>query len=261
MTGTETTKKFQTKLEDLIFESGKTLRDIEKDTGISRAALNNYANDKAEIGINNIVKLAKYFNVSADYLLGLSESKISADYLLGLKETNIGDIKDNEKFLQFVCDYTGFNKEAVLYLKEMKYFFKNELDDKFYFEFLNKIIKSLIGVVFQNVEGYIFAIEKYDELVDNSIETFKSTFKESNLKTGIDYLLIMDEIKNCYDMLEFKKFQFQKSFAEAVDGLFLNKDKPNADERFNEARDEYFKALAFIKKENNGDTNADNNKA
>ncbi len=100
MTGTQTTKAFQTRLEDLMSETKKTLRDIENDTGISRAALNNYANDKAEIGINNLVKLARYFNVSADYLIGLSEAKT------------------NDKELKDICDYVGLSDEAIEQLRQ-----------------------------------------------------------------------------------------------------------------------------------------------
>lgn len=45
---------------------------IAKNIGIDRTALIKYINDDIEIGVNALVKIAEYYHVSTDYLLGLS---------------------------------------------------------------------------------------------------------------------------------------------------------------------------------------------
>lgn len=140
MTGTETTKTFQTRFEDLMIESGKTLREIANDTGISRAALNNYANDKAEIGINNVVKLAKYFNVSADYLLGLS------------------DAKTNDKELQAICDYTGLESDNITFLHSL-------IEDAKQVECKECLEKKMLSEFFIDYDGKSLEFEGYVSLI------------------------------------------------------------------------------------------------
>jgi transcriptional regulator with XRE-family HTH domain len=48
---------------------------LSKATGISEGLISDYKNDKVKPAIENLVKIADYFNVSADYLLGLSKHK------------------------------------------------------------------------------------------------------------------------------------------------------------------------------------------
>ena len=54
-------------------KSGKSLREIARETGLSTTLLSNYKNDRAEAGIDKLTKLADYFNVSADWLLGRTD--------------------------------------------------------------------------------------------------------------------------------------------------------------------------------------------
>ena len=66
----------QEKLKDLRVERGLTLEQLENQTGISRSALGQYENDEyKDISHTSIVTLAKFYGVSTDYLLGLTENK------------------------------------------------------------------------------------------------------------------------------------------------------------------------------------------
>ena len=74
MTGTETTKALADRLSDLIKDSGKDHRQIAKECGLgSHGSLSKYASDGAEPGINALAKLADYFGVSIDYLVGRTD--------------------------------------------------------------------------------------------------------------------------------------------------------------------------------------------
>lgn len=75
MTGTETTKCFADRLQDLISESGKDVKTLAAEIGVSSGALSKYQNDKGEPGITALYKIAAYFDVTADYLIGLSDNK------------------------------------------------------------------------------------------------------------------------------------------------------------------------------------------
>ena len=71
-----TTLTIQEKLKDLRVEKGLTLDQLAEMTGISRSALGKYeSDDLKDISPFNLVKLAKIYGVSTDYLLGLSEQK------------------------------------------------------------------------------------------------------------------------------------------------------------------------------------------
>ena len=66
----------QERLKDLRVERGLTLEQLEQRTNISKSALGNYENeDYKDISHASIVTLAKFYGVSADYLLGLTETK------------------------------------------------------------------------------------------------------------------------------------------------------------------------------------------
>lgn len=69
------TKEFSEKLRNLISESGKSIKQLSLELGIPSGSLSKYQNDAAEPGINNLYKIAEYFSVSTDYLLGFSNVK------------------------------------------------------------------------------------------------------------------------------------------------------------------------------------------
>ena len=66
----------QERLKDLRVERGSTLEQLAEQTHLSKSALGSYeAEDFKDISHYAIIKLAKFYGVTADYLLGLSETK------------------------------------------------------------------------------------------------------------------------------------------------------------------------------------------
>ena len=66
----------QERLKDLRVERSLTLEQLSAETGISKSALGKYeADDFKDISPFSMVKLAKFYGVSTDYLLGLTEQK------------------------------------------------------------------------------------------------------------------------------------------------------------------------------------------
>ena len=66
----------QERLKDLRVERGLTLEQLSAETGISKSALGKYeADDFKDISPFSMVALAKFYGVTTDYLLGLTEQK------------------------------------------------------------------------------------------------------------------------------------------------------------------------------------------
>lgn len=88
-------KIFSYRISDLITDSDKTLREISKETNIPASSLSGYQNGKAEPQLSAIIKLANYFNVTTDYLLGRTE------------------VPTIDATTRAVCDYTGLSQDVV----------------------------------------------------------------------------------------------------------------------------------------------------
>ena len=72
----QTTLTIQERLKDLRVEHKLTLEQLAEKTGISSSALGNYENkEDKDISHTSLVKLAKFYGVTTDYLLGLTETK------------------------------------------------------------------------------------------------------------------------------------------------------------------------------------------
>lgn len=68
-------KPLAVRLRALIDESGRSKADLGKEIGVSRQAINDYTLGNSVPDANNLLKLAKYFGVTSDYLLGLDEAR------------------------------------------------------------------------------------------------------------------------------------------------------------------------------------------
>lgn len=88
---TETTKR----LRILINNSGKTRKEIAEELKCDTSTITKHYNGDREVNADFIIKYARYFEVSADYLLGLSEAQT------------------NDKDIQFICDYTGLDEATI----------------------------------------------------------------------------------------------------------------------------------------------------
>lgn len=111
----------QERLRDLRFERHLRLEDLSRQTGISTSALSSYENDDyKEINHGSLIKLARFYEVSVDYLLCLSENRnhpdaelsslhLSDEMIALLKSGKINnrllcEIATNEKFEKLMAD-------------------------------------------------------------------------------------------------------------------------------------------------------------
>ena len=66
-------EKFSERLKELSNENGITQDKLAEETGLSQAALANWENGKRIPNAAAIITLAKYFGVTTDYLLGVTD--------------------------------------------------------------------------------------------------------------------------------------------------------------------------------------------
>ncbi len=72
-------KVFVENLKELIFETGKSLRQLADESGVSAMQYSRYLKGSIPT-INVTLKIAEYFDCSLDYLFGVSENKKNCKY-------------------------------------------------------------------------------------------------------------------------------------------------------------------------------------
>ena len=88
------------RIKDLREERGITQDQLGKALYVSRETVIKWEAGQRDIKTEYTVKLAKYFNVSSDYLIGLI------------------DVRTTNADMKAVCEYIGLSEEAVNYVKE-----------------------------------------------------------------------------------------------------------------------------------------------
>lgn len=99
---TPTTKAFAERLSDLVQakkNEGLSHDEISREIGVSSGVLSEWMSDNKTASIENLAKLSRYFSVTSDYLLGLSEAKTA------------------DKNVQIACKTTGLSADAINALK------------------------------------------------------------------------------------------------------------------------------------------------
>ena len=144
--------------------------------GISRAALSYYENGSRAIDTNVLYEFCKLFNVSSDYILGLSEARATSEDMKtackvsGLPESTI-------ECLRSIADsVNGLSKEDLVYILESKQF------------------KDIVSIFFQTRQQSRFL---YSDKYSSSEETINTYLDELDIeKTGRVGRLMLDFIIN-----------------------------------------------------------------
>lgn len=198
---TEVTANIAKRLTELVqndIDANKLNRTrVAKNIGVERSALAKYMSDDIEIGVNALTKIAKYYNVPTDYLLGLTD----------VKSTN-----QNEKS---ICEKTGLSEEALSTITTMchddsavewKYLLEleNTIFPHYFDKFTGKIAFNEImsdSILWRRIVEYL---KKYFLLYvlkggfygleeDNSYKTISNAqVAELQEKNALNYFVISD---------------------------------------------------------------------
>lgn len=165
--------KFQKRLKEL--RKTQKLQDVAGDLGISRASLGYYENGERKPDIEVLLKLASYYNVSCDYLLGLTN----------VKTRNIDTRAMYEK--------TGLNEHTLETLSAWQTNAIRQPEDSFdttpaccklYLDTLNRLLCPS-GDILENITYYLYLT--FDSFYDDD------NYSDENLYRHISELGLFDK--------------------------------------------------------------------
>lgn len=104
---------FSARLKSLMADKKINNKELANLLGVSAQAISQFKNEIALPNVDNMIKLADYFNVSLDYLLGRTKAKTT--------DINIRDI----------CEYLNITEECVRQLHNNKENYLNSIVDNF----------------------------------------------------------------------------------------------------------------------------------
>lgn len=96
--GDKANTKLSKRLQDVISDP----KALAKHLGVSVQAINQYKQGTAFPKVENLIKIADYYNISLDYLIGIT------------------DTKNRNTTMQAVCEYTGLSEDSIAFLNRMK---------------------------------------------------------------------------------------------------------------------------------------------
>lgn len=132
------------RLRQLIENSGKTRKEIAEQLKCDTSTITKHYNGDRDITTDFLIKYANLFDVSADYLLGLS------------------DTATTDKDIQFICKYTGLSEKAI----EVLHFYK---DYEIICPTINLLLETEISSVLQEL-GYMCSDMPKDKLKEKCKE-------------------------------------------------------------------------------------------
>lgn len=101
--------KFAVVLSQLRKERGISQKKAATDLGISQALLSHYEKGIRECGLDFVIRCSKYYGVTTDYLLGVSDNRngVSTDYLSGVEGVDGKSVKTLADATKYLLEMTA----------------------------------------------------------------------------------------------------------------------------------------------------------
>ncbi len=103
--------KFNVRLRQLRQKNKLTQGELADILGLKPTAISNYESERNEPSFDKLIALSKYFDVSCDYLLGLTDSYLPVD----------GEVLDKE-IVEFFDLYKQLTPDSIAELREFARF-------------------------------------------------------------------------------------------------------------------------------------------
>lgn len=163
------------RLRKLIDRSKKTRQELATALGCDTSMVTKHYNGDRAVSVDFLVKYAQYFNVTTDYLLGLSDEHTT--------DTN----------LNAVCKYTGLSAKAIQKIQSRK-------KDLFFKECLEFLIKD--EDFFDKISSYLFS-SMYEYFTDS--EYFQDIQTKDDIYWIVQNYLLIQKSRFSLLMEEFPK--------------------------------------------------------
>ena len=187
-----TTEMFSERLKKLRTDKGKKRQEVADELAISRASLEYYEKGSRKPDIEILAKLAKYYNVSSDYLLGISDGT---------------EINDDCKALE---RYLGLSEKAVKILS-------TSMNYNPAFRTINKFLNTLLEDedTCDRIESFYISIAVVCEKYDDRIEGLKNLVEILKNTTPIN--ISIDNGKNYDEFIKFTDCRCGLSYEDYLD--------------------------------------------
>lgn len=178
---------FSQRLSSLIFSSYKNLNTIAEEIGITRQSLAQYRDGKNIPDVMTLAKIADYFNVSADYLLGRTKAKST-------------DVE-----IQSICNCIGISGKAAENLRKAAYGYWKPLNSVLENERFWKLLEIIesYNAAFSNYDNFgeyvrgtvnaaaraLLPDPQHDDIDEMNKSIFQSVFSRYISKIAEDYYL------------------------------------------------------------------------
>lgn len=235
----ETVSKFGERLLKLREERNETQQQLADAVDITRQSLSRYETNDRTPNIDLVYNIAKHYNVSADYLLGLSEIQSSnkkieiACEVTGLSEKAITHLINffndgNNDFIETLSDIISSNSFFEM-IKELWFYGEQSLETTYIEEFSEKIceISNNPDYSIELRENFMIKFAHYFDLSSEKIykdSLFRKKFYEDkefneaceqssffkNFSIADTFITFLNDSKNSLDLIEYntiKKFQ------------------------------------------------------
>lgn len=181
---------FATRLRKLISKNNISKNQLSEEIGVSRQAISQYCDGLTIPNADKLLKIAEFFNVSLDYLVGRTENFTT----------------DNK--LSFVCDYTGLNEDAVKNL--------NEWTNK---DFLNLPIEFTSYLILNGAVRLSELAFKYKANLIHSVVAKENLLKLSDSITQEEFETLARDACHKDLLCDVNLFRFQKCFNNLIEQL------------------------------------------
>jgi len=211
---------FPKRLRELLAENGKSQKELAEAMGKTRQAIGYYADGSSSPDWEALKFIANYFEVSADYLLGLS------------------DVKSSEANMQMVCNYTGLSEDAILVLRDA-------FTSIHHYCALSDLIESD-----DYLNYYLCRVREETITLDNLCEDLKANFP-TNEQLKYNAMKFADPVITARERLEVALYRLSDSFTDDVNQLYSSR---NALYKATDIIDEIFVTASTLASADRGDT-------
>lgn len=214
-------KKFNNRnLREAIDNSRMTREQIADKVQCDTSSITKYYNGDRYPKTDVIIKLAKLFNVSTDYLLGVT------------------DVATTDKDLKFVCDYTGLDEKIINFFANNKELNNNNFE-------VVEFIKFIISKIILN-DDYIFSLN-LEDIRDKTSWLFSIYGKDYTLLecNADDFNLNYDYYRETAEDLKLfingSKYKLNNYLTKWIDEFALTYIENMTIETFEKIENEFFK--------------------
>lgn len=107
------------RIKELCSKHSITIAKLESDLGFSNAVINKWKQNTSP-SIDKVIKVAGYFDVSVEYLLGRSEIPTSISELLGdIDTSHLSMSEDKQRLLKKFCDCLNDDSNSYVFINSI----------------------------------------------------------------------------------------------------------------------------------------------